>query len=270
MSMIKAISANPIRKTAMALLVTAPLMLGACKSGNNNNQVQQNQTEVVSEAGSNALKAQILLEMKLKKPLYSSERNLKMQERVHLTDRTEEMKANTDKSIDLVKNLSTFNSTAQLQLILDGMAFFDVVDNYARAYKDFDKVDKYNDMVLNWDSEVRYLTASGKLVKDKLSSAQECSKFCDDYLKMFDLATEEDIKDYEKSVGEFIAKQKDLGSVQQMADLISYKIFKADSILYKRIIEKYPIYNEPAKYDENKTFDEYFQKYFVDVARPEP
>ena len=58
--MIKAISANPIRKTAMAFLVTAPLMLGACKSGNNNNQIQQNQTEVISKAGSDSLKAVVL------------------------------------------------------------------------------------------------------------------------------------------------------------------------------------------------------------------
>ena len=268
--MIKAISTNPIRKTAMALLVTAPLMLGACKSGNNNNSVQQNQTEVISKAGSDALKAQTILESRLKEPLYSYEANIKIQNKAHLYDDTDEMKEQTNIIINKVKDFGMFNSTAILQLYTDGMGFGNAIDNFTMAHKDFDKVDKYNDSIMTWDSNVRHKNGMPKLVSGEVTSAQECSKFCDEYLKMFDFVTEEDIKDYEKSVGEFIAKQKDLGSAQQMADLISYKIFKADSIIYKRLLNKYPVFEEPSPNGRFGNMSEYFEHDFVERARPEP
>ena len=267
--MIKAISASPIRKTTMALLVTAPFIFGACKSGNNNS-VQQNQTEVVSKAGSDALKTLSDADIrKISQSLYSFDKNVKLEKKLRSLYNNSDLQY-AEKAISNANEFGTFNSAIQIQFLINDRCFSKMLVNYGKGFNEKNIINNQNDKSLSWSVDEVHLTAINKLLSESKIASRGCSEFCDDYLKSFDFVTEKDLADYEKSVNNFISKQDSLGTPRQMADLISYKIFKADSIIFKRYLEQFPIYNKTTDSGEFKTFDEYFQKYFVNIARPEP
>ncbi len=285
--MIRPISTNPIRTTAIALM-TAGALLASSVNNSAKAAVRENQTQVVSREASDAIKANLL-----PAPTFSTVHNKKLDQKVIALSKDEnEIKENRTELDKMYKNNGTFDTTIQIQRYLDVENLKQALHLYAyesdtksarwedrgpeeTLYLDLGKfIAQENIKILNWLKNEFYPSIIEKesvLYKNGKPSGEDFVAFYDKYVNQMSGFSKEDIKAYNDAVSDFKSKQKNGKSVLGLSDLMAFQIFTIDRIAIRNEISKHKWFNHKT-YEglRRSTLDDYFTTFFVKEAQPTP
>ena len=285
--MIRPISTNPIRTTAIALM-TAGALLASSVNNSAKAAVRENQTQVVSREASDAIKANLL-----PAPTHSNEHNKKIDEKVVALGRNEKEAADNRTLLNnMYKEYGTFETTVLLQRFIDIEHLKQALHLYAyesdtksvrwedrgpeeTLYLNFGKsIAQENIKIINWLENEFYPSINNKasaLYKNGNPSGEDFVTFFDKYVNQMSGFSKEDIKAYNDAVSDFKSKQKNGKSVLGLSDLMAFQIFTIDRIAIRNEISKHKWFNHKT-YEglRRSTLDDYFTTFFVKEAQPTP
>lgn len=230
-------NANPIRKVALAFLVCVPLVVGGCKF-----RTQNPSSELDT--------SKMSLEDKLHNQVGDNYTGV-----INTIDLDQLFKACNQRG--------PYASAILIQNLLDLAILRDLV-NDEDAFDSYDPYDQYylSWLVKSYEKDC-FEFLSHELLEGGRMSAKECLEYCDDIInnKVFPLTknlSDEEIQEYTNAVKEFKARQKNKTSNKQEKNLIAFKIFTIDRIIFWHLF---------SDYDYNF---EYFENNFVKKAEPTP
>lgn len=252
-----------VRNIATATMLTLGVLgVGACAGGNSNKTADNAQTEIVSVEGAEALKAAAIPNQ----PIYSNEPNKKMVDALTKLELGGVLKHYNN----LCKSQGTFLATAYAQNSIDYLMMLnrnentlmrEIKETYglnANTREDLKSIrgfifDNINDFYDYIDTlKTGYVQDFTYAIKGK-KSAQEVSLALDELIATQKNLSAKDKKKYAKSVEFFKKSQPDeiRNSLQGWTDLIAFKIYKIDELVYKKGISEIKSLTSSKYYNEN-------------------
>lgn len=280
--MIKKVGA-PVRYGFITALISILMIInGGKKTSGNNLSAAKPEVTTVSNSTADALKSNAV-----NTPVYSQERNKRIDDKVRSYATDSKDLRETNKNLDeAYKNLGTFGATAEMQQYIDQEALREVLKKFKNNYYDSDKemLDAFggkNDLPIIQDLTgfidggltSRYIgivdnAEKTELYKGKILSFEEVDKFYDSFFKK-NFNDSEELKDYDTSIKNFKERHRNKNSAQALSDLIAFKVYTMDRIAYKKYFETFrEIIDEITPDRKYEKFQKYFNE-FLNNANPE-
>lgn len=252
--MVKGIlSINGIKAGAVALMLAGAGALYASNPVKNDSQ--PNQTEVVSKEGAEALKAQSVTGLaSVNQTSVPTIHNPKLDRNLRKFIESEDDKQYVDNIINNVyKNNGTYLASALMQHEINHQNFYafltgntgvliknNINPSLGREIKGFGSkfyvsvADNKNN-IINWIDDTYNKLLNNSLRFDHKPTAAEVSTRLDDFVKTKAGFTRDEILDYYGYNDGFITDEiKKKNDTQSMSDLIAYKIFLIDKMIYTK------------------------------------